>query len=131
MCSPPARRPAGNGLSGLLAQKIRSLSMHPAEGLQIPKHGWGIWPKGAKEPVFLDKDSLQDGQSWLDGLVTGLVASMVFVPLLSWTEDDQGSLGGLSRIKAGGFDRVDNVLLELIISTALREEPRAALQANP
>ena len=29
----------GNGLSGLLAQKIRSLSMHEKE-LQLPRHGW-------------------------------------------------------------------------------------------
>jgi hypothetical protein len=29
----------GNGLSGLLAQKIRSLSMHE-KGLQLPRHGW-------------------------------------------------------------------------------------------
>ena len=29
----------GNGLSGLLAQKIRSLSMHEKR-LQIPRHGW-------------------------------------------------------------------------------------------
>ena len=166
--------PTGNGLSGLLAQKIRSLSMHE-EGLQIPRHGFGIWPKGVKAPfpfrpqeakvslptqlceagasalarseaylppratpssqltphhfagtplcrvqaqidrrrvdqqhpqVFLDKDCLLDGQSWLSGLVAGLTTSMVFVPLLSWTEDDQGSLGELSMIKAGGFDRV-------------------------
>ena len=45
---------------------------------------------------------------------------MVFVPLLSWTEDDQGSVGELSRIGVDGFDRVDNCLLELILATALR-----------
>ena len=33
------------------------------------------------------------------------------MPLLSWTEDDKGSLGELSRIGYGGFDRVDNVLI--------------------
>ena len=53
------------------------------------------------------------------------------MPLLSWTEDDKGSLGELSRIGVDGFDRVDNVLLELIIATALREEPRSAVQAKP
>ena len=50
------------------------------------------------------------------------------MPLLSWTEDDTGSLGELSQI--GSVDRVDNVLLELIIATALREEPRSAVQAR-
>ena len=53
------------------------------------------------------------------------------MPLLSWTEDDKGSLGELSRIGVQGYDRVDNVLLELIIATALREEPRSAVQARP
>ena len=52
------------------------------------------------------------------------------MPLLSWTEDDKGSLGELSRIGVQGYDRVDNVLLELIIATALREEPRSAVQAR-
>ena len=54
---------------------------------------------------------------------------MVCVPLLSWTEDDKGSLGELGRIGVGGFDKVDNVLLELILAVALREEASAAVQA--
>ena len=121
---------AGNGLSGLLAERIRALSME--QELQIPQHGFGIWPKGLKPrvpfrkeeaKVFLDTDCLQviglllpclslaltyasqhvramrssngsapplqDGQSWLAGFVEGVVTSMVFVPLLSWTEVPQ------------------------------------------
>ena len=73
---------AGNGMSGLLAAKIRALSVDStsAQELRIPRHGWGIWPKGAKKPVpfrkeeakvFLDRDCLQDGQSWLAGFVQG------------------------------------------------------------
>ena len=94
--------------------------MDSRQDLQLPRHGWGIWPKGIKQPVpfrqeeakvFLDKDCLEDGQSWLAGFVQGVVVSMVCVPLLSWTEDDRGSLGELSRIGVDGFDRVDNVLL--------------------
>jgi len=67
--------------------------------------------------VFLDKDCLIDGQSWLAGFLAGLVTAMVFVPLLSWTDDDQGSVGELSRIGTEDpvtgekFDKVDNVLL--------------------
>ena len=70
----------GNGMSGLLAEKIRTLSMDRSQELQIPRQGWGIWPKGAKKPVpfrkeqakvFLDRDCLQDGQSWLAGFVQG------------------------------------------------------------
>ena len=101
--------------------------------------GQGIWPRSARRPepfrpeeakVFLDLDCLHDGQNWLAGFVQGLVASMAFVPILSWTEDDQGSLGELSKIGVDGFDRVDNVLLEMVLATALREEPRAACQVS-
>ena len=63
--------------------------------------------------MFLDKDCLQDGQDWLGGMVAGLVASMVFVPILSWTEHDQGSVGGLSQLGIGGFDRVSRPPLPL------------------
>jgi hypothetical protein len=70
----------GNGMSSLLAVKIRELSMDREQELQIPQHGWGIWPHGLKKPVpfrkeeakvFLDRDCLQDGQSWLAGFVQG------------------------------------------------------------
>ena len=70
----------GNGMSGLLAEKIRTLSMDRSQELQIPRQGWGMWPKGTKKPVpfrneqakvFLDRDCLQDGQSWLAGFVQG------------------------------------------------------------
>ncbi|KAJ1491967.1 hypothetical protein T484DRAFT_1772740, partial [Baffinella frigidus] len=131
---------AGNGMSILVAEKIRALSMDNRLELQIPRDGWGIWPQGVKKPshflqaqakVFLDKDCLQDGQSWLSGFVTGVVSSMVFVPLLSWTEDDRGSVGELSRLGVDGFDRVDNVLLEMIIAMALRQEAGSAIQARP
>ncbi|KAJ1479290.1 hypothetical protein T484DRAFT_2881444 [Baffinella frigidus] len=131
--------PDGNGLAQIITSKIRTMSTdskHPH--LAIPRHGWGIWPKSAKKPVpfhpeeakvFLDKECLLDGQSWLAGFVQGLVTSMTFVPLLSWTEDDKGSLGQLSQIGVDGFDRVDNVLLEMLLATALREDPRFAVQA--
>ena len=72
---------AGNGMSGLLAEKIRELSMHE-DGLRIPEHGFGIWLKTAKQPVpfrneeakvFLDRDCLLDGQSWLAGFLQGCI----------------------------------------------------------
>jgi len=130
--------PEGNGLAGLIAERTRGLSLQGADDLTIPRHGWGVWPKSAtaRKPfrpeeakVFLDKECLQDGQSWLAGFVNRLTASMVFVPLLSWTADDRGSVGDISRLGVGGFDKVDHVLLELIIAAALREEPSAGIQA--
>ena len=69
-----------SNFSGLLAAKIRALSMDTTHELQIPRHGWGIWPKSARKPVpfrkeeakvFLDRDCLLDGQSWLAGFVQG------------------------------------------------------------
>jgi len=36
---------------------------------------------------------------------------MSFVPLLSWEEGDQGSLGELSRIGVDGFDKVQGYLV--------------------
>ena len=46
----------GNGMSGLLAEKIRTLSMDRSLELPIPQHGWGIWPKGVKKPVPFRKE---------------------------------------------------------------------------
>ena len=34
---------------------------------------------------------------------------MIFVPIISWTEHDKGSLGGLSSIGVDGFDRVSPI----------------------
>ena len=43
---------AGNGLSGKISKRIRALSMDDkCKELHIPRHGWGIWPKSAREPV--------------------------------------------------------------------------------
>jgi len=57
--------------------------------------------------------------------------SMVCVPLLTWHDDDSGSVGGLLKLGGEGVDPVDNVLLELIIATALRDEPGAVQTLNP
>ena len=79
----------GNGISGLLAEKIRELSMHE-DALRIPQHGFGIWLKTAKQPVpfrneeakvFLDRDCLLDGQSWLAGFVQGSIPNPFFITL--------------------------------------------------
>ncbi len=58
----------------------------------------------------------------------GVNASIVFVPLLSWNDEDRGSLGDLSKLTPQE-DRVDNVLLELIVALALRNEERSAVRA--
>jgi hypothetical protein len=59
---------------------VETYSLTIKQELQIPRHGWGVWVQGARKPVpyrneeakvFLDRDCLQDGQSWLTGFVQG------------------------------------------------------------
>ena len=91
--------------------------------LPIPAEGRGEWCGFTKKPsglppqcakVFLDVECLEDGKNWEDSFARGVVHTMVFVPLLSWTGDGGGSLGGMMSLKDA--DRVDNVLLEYIIA---------------
>jgi len=37
------------------SEQVRALSMEE-EGLKIPQHGWGIWPKAARKPVPFRKE---------------------------------------------------------------------------
>jgi hypothetical protein len=53
---------------------------------------------------------------------------MVFVPLLSWNDDNTGSLGNLSKLTKGE-DSVNQLLLELIIVLSLRNEEWSAVRA--
>jgi hypothetical protein len=59
--------------------------------------------------------------------VLGLIHSIVYVPLLSWTEDDKGSLGEMTVLAQN--DRVDNVLLEIIIALEWRKQKHGSLRA--
>lgn len=36
--------PKSNGLSGLIANKIRALSLDAQHGVDIPRHGWYVFP---------------------------------------------------------------------------------------
>ncbi|KAJ1495407.1 hypothetical protein T484DRAFT_1762669 [Baffinella frigidus] len=66
---------SGNRLAEALAAKIRSLSVENKD-CKIPRHGWGSWPKSAKQPLPFRPD---EAKSWLTGFVHGLAASMLFV----------------------------------------------------
>jgi hypothetical protein len=60
--------------------------------------------------------------------VLGLIHSIVYVPLLSWKDDDtQGSIGGMTNLAQN--DRVDNVLLEIIIALEWRKKKGSSLLA--
>jgi hypothetical protein len=120
---------SGNNLSFELYKKIRELSVEE-DDVKIPQYAWGTWPMFAKKPadfhpqqakVYLDRECLQDGIDWELGFIQGLASSMVMVCLLSFNEDDRGSLGDLITLRPEeGKDRVDNVLLELIVGLELR-----------
>jgi hypothetical protein len=120
---------SGNNLSFELYKKIRELSLAD-ENLKIPQYAWGTWPLFARQPagfkpsqakVYLDRECLHDGEDWEVGFVQGLSSSIVMVCLLSFNEHGRGSLGDLTTLRPEeGKDRVDNVLLELIIGKELQ-----------
>lgn len=83
--------------------------------------------------VFLDEKCLLTGENWLEGsdgmggIVGGVLRAVVFVPILSWPEDGQGSVGALLRAHESG--KVDNVLLELILALEFFQCPMFATRA--
>ena len=68
--------------------------------------------KNQQAKVYLDEICLQDGQKWQDGFIRGLSVSLVVVPVLSWTRDDNGSVGKLCRMTEEN-DHIDNVLVSI------------------
>eukprot|EP00050_Salpingoeca_kvevrii_P004877 m.263863 g.263863 ORF g.263863 m.263863 type:complete len:647 (-) comp11053_c2_seq2:1211-3151(-) len=87
------------------------------EKMQLPK-----MPRIGKERrtvrAYLDNECLVQGRDFQEGFVQGLMTSDVFVPLLSFCEDQTGSLGQMRRLDCDG-DVVDNVLLELELAVEL------------
>jgi hypothetical protein len=78
--------------------------------------------------VFVDKYCLLDGKDWEAGFVIALAHSIVVVPLLSWGTSDTGSVGQMVSL-CGETDREDNVLLEFILTLALKSYAHASVQA--
>jgi len=131
--------PSGNNLSYEVYEKMRQLSL---EGdTKIPHYAWGAWPNYAKRPqqynpqqakVFLDRECLLDGYDWEACFLQGLSSSIVMVYLLSFSEHGRGSLGALTTLcPSEGKDRVDNVLLELIIGLELQAIGKQTAQSAP
>jgi len=60
--------------------------------------------------VYLDELCLLDGQLWQEGFIKGLSISIVAVPIVSWSANDEGSVGKLCRMSKEK-DYVDNVLV--------------------
>jgi hypothetical protein len=130
--------PSGNNLSYEVYEKMRQLSL---EGdTTIPHYARGTWPNYAKRPeqynpqqakVFLDRECLLDGYDWEACFLQGLSSSIVMVYLLSFSEHGRGSLGALTTLcPSEGKDRVDNVLLELIIGLELQAIGKQTAQSS-
>jgi hypothetical protein len=123
---------SGNNLSFEICEKIRTLSL---EGdchidTDAPQSARTKLPRCAQKPapyqtkqakVFLDTECLLDCYDWEAGFIQGLCSSIVMVCLLSFDKYGRGSVGDLTTLcPLEGKDRVDNVLLELIVGQELR-----------
>jgi len=117
-----------NNLSLELYEKILELSLE--DETKIPAYAWGSWPRSAQKheayipsqaKVYLDQKCLLDGHDWEAGLLQGLCSSLVIMCILSVDEHGRGSVGDLTTLRPSeGKDRVDTVLLELIVAHELR-----------
>jgi hypothetical protein len=70
---------------------------------------------------YLDQICLTPGAPWEDGFVHGILASQVFVPILSCHGEGRGSVGLMARLAPAA---VDNVLLEWEIALELHMQGR-------
>ena len=78
---------------------------------------------GKKPKIFFDRKSLSDGEKWEVGFVNGLLTSLILLPLISWDENDGGSVGQLMNLEES--DHVDNVLLEWELGLVLMDMSEA------
>ena len=78
--------------------------------------------------VFFAPCSLLDGKDWETSIMLGLAHSVVFVPILSWGENNTGSVGSMVHLSVS--QRVDNVLIEYIIALALKTHAEGSIQAR-
>jgi hypothetical protein len=123
---------SGNNLSFEIYEKIRELSTK--DDTKIPvQYAWGTWPRWAQKPEKCQPNQAKvfempwpDRECRVDGdcetaFVQALSSSMVLICLLSCNERGRGSLGDLMTLcPAEGKDRVDGMLLQIIVALELR-----------
>ncbi len=73
-----------------------------------------ITPAGHRVIVYLDAKRLVKGEGWEEGFSTGLMNSLVALPLIS-----SGVLIPLQNLKGDSTDKADNVCKELLIMQSL------------
>ena len=80
-------------------------------------------PAGHRVIVYLDAKRLVKGEDWEDGFSTGLLGSLVALPLIS-----QGVLEPMTKLRGDDSDRPDNVAKEFMIMQAIQGRPEQTLQ---
>jgi hypothetical protein len=73
-----------------------------------------VTPAGHRVAVFLDTRSLVKGEGWEQGFTSGLLRSLVALPLVSL-----GMLEPLAALRGEDFDAADNLFKELLIMQAV------------
>lgn len=81
---------------------------------------------GLKPKIYYDAESIHDGEDWEKEFVSGLVSSLLLLPVLSWHTYDTGSVGQLMSLS--DKDRVDNCLLEWELGLILSENGNSNLK---
>jgi len=93
------------------------------EWARTDSHTGELDPRIAR--TFFDQKHIPQGRQWEQVFVSACANSLVFVPLLSWYEEEgrapSGSVGELMMLHHK--DRVDNFLLEIIIANTLMSLP--------
>ena len=120
----------------------RVASEAPLAQLLFDELNHSVTPGGHRVTVYWDAHRLVKGQDWEDGFASGLLNSLVFLPLLSYGSTAplaqisesklQESIAkgwdarpvGRERLQGLESDPEDNVLKELLIATTLLERNR-------
>jgi hypothetical protein len=115
----------GNNLGLEIYEKILELSLE--DETKIPQYAWPRFAQKheaylpSKAKVCINQNCLLDGHDFDAGLLQGLCSSLVIMCILSVNEHGRGSVGDLTTLRPSeGKDRVDTVLLELIVAHELR-----------
>eukprot|EP00732_Lithocolla_globosa_P002817 Lithocolla_globosa_v1_NODE_1980_length_2229_cov_24.969181.p1 type:complete len:613 gc:universal NODE_1980_length_2229_cov_24.969181:122-1960(+) len=108
----------------------QALALSFFSGVKARSTDYQFGEQGTKPRPFLDIKSLCDGESWQEGFIRGLFTSVIVTPILSWTEDNTGSVAGISKLHPEtGEDWQDNVLLELELALVLQQSEQSVLRS--
>ena len=82
-----------------------------------------VTPSGHRVIVYLDAKRLVKGKDWEEGFSTGLLNSLVALPLVS-----EGVLRPMTKLRGDDSDQADNVAKEFLIMQAIQGRAGHTLQ---